>query len=180
MNTGLVYITGVPGTGKTTSCEELVRRGHKAFDTDAEGMKSWYEEKSGERSVDQPGWDEASEEFKASNNLKNHRSKIEELSKLSKNGLVFLCGSTWNDEEIMDLFDLVIILAVPGDILKHRLLTRTNNSYGKGKGELDNIMRWHSESSSYKDWYGREKIEVSAEKDVALVVDEILKVVKKA
>jgi broad-specificity NMP kinase len=180
MNTGLVYITGVPGTGKTTTCEELADRGYKAFDTDADGMKSWYEVKSGKRSVDQPGWDDASEEFKNRNNLKNHRFKIEELSKLSEHGLVFLCGSTFNDKEIMDLFDLVIILTVPGDILRHRLLTRTNNSYGKVKGELEKILGWHAESSGYKDWYGREKIEVNSDKDVVHVVDDILKVVQKA
>jgi uridine kinase len=50
---------------------------------------------------------------------------------------VFLCGCVENEDEVCwDLFDLVICVVIDNETLRHRLLTRTTNSFGKHPEEL--------------------------------------------
>ncbi|WIX99999.1 hypothetical protein QRX60_39020 [Amycolatopsis mongoliensis] len=64
------------------------------------------------------------------------RAEVEALAARAHGELAFFCGSTENDEDLRDLFDLVVCLVVDDDTLRDRLLTRTSNSFGKHPEEL--------------------------------------------
>ena len=49
---------------------------------------------------------------------------------------LFLCGGAMNQGEFADLFEKRFVLHVDSDTMRHRLLTRTNNDYGKAPEEL--------------------------------------------
>ena len=49
---GLVWITGVSGTGKSTVRVELATRGYQSFDTDEDGIAVWRLRTTGEEVYD--------------------------------------------------------------------------------------------------------------------------------
>ncbi|QKV72528.1 hypothetical protein [Amycolatopsis sp. Hca4] len=65
-----------------------------------------------------------------------NRAKVEALAARAAGEIVFFCGCPENHEDVRDLFDLVICLVIDEDTLRHRLRTRTSNSFGKHPEEL--------------------------------------------
>ena len=130
----MVWVTGSAGAGKSTVCSLLKSKGEVAVDADWEGYNHWVDRTSGLVVVDPPdpvppGW------------LDRHawrisRAKVEALAARSRDATAFLCGTVENEVEVWDLFDLVICVVVDGATLRHRLLTRTTNTYGKHPEEL--------------------------------------------
>lgn len=58
--------------------------------------------------------------------------RVEKFRRRAVHHTVYMCGPAGGEEEFWDLLDVVIQIAVDDDVLRHRLTTRTNNSYGKG------------------------------------------------
>ena len=52
----LIYITGLPGTGKSAVRQELLRRGHKAYGGAEDAIAAFYNSETGQR---YDGWVEA-------------------------------------------------------------------------------------------------------------------------
>jgi len=171
---GLIYITGISGVGKSTLRDELVRRGYEAHDIDAEGMTAWYDKLTG-APAEKPQWAEArTEEWYAAHEWKVSVGRVEEMARSAEEKLIFLCGTTANDDEIWALFSHVISLTIDEDILKKRLATRTSHDFGKAPAELKNILSWHKYSEEANCGFGAIMIDASPPSDV--VADEILKV----
>ncbi|MFJ7214065.1 AAA family ATPase [Amycolatopsis sp. NPDC098790] len=130
----LVWVTGNSGAGKSAVCAALKARGELAVDADWEGYNHWVDRTTREVVVDPPdpvpaGW---LDRF----GWETGRAEVEALAARAHEGVAFFCGSSENDEEVRDLFDLVVCLVVDDDTLRDRLLTRTSNSFGKHPEEL--------------------------------------------
>jgi hypothetical protein len=88
-------------------------------------------------------------------------------------GPVFLCGTGPNDDEIWDLFDVVVNLTIGVTVLKHRLGTRTNNDYGKHPEDLADIVGWNRVvAENMRGWVA---VLVDAERPLAVVVDDVVR-----
>ncbi|MDQ2972861.1 MAG: AAA family ATPase [bacterium] len=172
----LIYVTGISGSGKSTVKAELVRRGYSALDVDEDNFKSWYNRKTDELAKEQKTWEEAEADrnWHEQHWLKIERSRVKKLHEVSmqSSSPVFLTGSTPNDKDILDLFDRVIFLQVSNKTLKHRILTRTNNSYGKHPDDLKDILIWNSTAEAQNINYGA--VSIDAERPIGQVVNDIL------
>jgi dephospho-CoA kinase len=129
-----VWVTGSSGVGKSTVCALLKSLGESAVDADWEGYNHWVDRTSGQVVVDPPdpvpaGW---LDRFA----WKIIRAEVEALAASTHEETTFLCGSVENEEEVRDLFDVVVCVVVDTETLRDRLLTRTTNTFGKHPEEL--------------------------------------------
>lgn len=170
----LIYITGVPGTGKTTIQQELTRRGYEAYDIDQPRFGGPTNLVTGEPTQVPPIEERSAEWFKQ-HEWRVSRHAIEELKKESEGRVVYLCGTATTEHLVWDLFDRVIYLQIDEPTLRSRLANREGNDFGKTEEEVQMILvRFHA---------AREKVKfldvtiVDASDDIDTVVASILKTV---
>ena len=130
----LVWVTGVPGSGKSAVCAVLKAQGHLAVDADWEGVNCWVSRATGERVVDRPhplptGW---------RNDYAWHidTDRVRALAAEISDGVGFVAGTVENEADAWDLFDHVVCLVIDDETLRYRLATRTTNAFGKDPVEL--------------------------------------------
>lgn len=141
-------ISGLPGTGKTSVCNQLQQRGFKAIDAD----KAF----SGQT---KSGW--------------IWRDKdINKVLGDQTTDTLFICGSASNRDEYAHKFAKIFILYVDSTTLKTRLTTRTNNNFGKGPAVLARQLALNEGVQQYSAKRGRQLID--ATRPINKVVDEIL------
>jgi len=70
-----------------------------------------------------------------------NRLKLEKIAAIAKNETVFLCGSTANENEMLDQFQKVFYLKIDEPTMIKRLKERTNHDYGKAPDELMNELQ---------------------------------------
>jgi dephospho-CoA kinase len=145
-------ISGLPGTGKTSVCEELQLRGYHAIDADkAFGFQA------------DNGW------------IWNDEKLSEVLDDLSSDTL-FICGSASNRDKYMDRFAKIFILYVDSETLKTRLIDRTNNNFGKSPATLTRQLELNEGVKEYSIKRGR--IIIDATQSITEVVGNILDKIK--
>lgn len=112
-----ILITGMSGAGKSTLLQELARRGHRTVDTDYDGWEL-------------PGalWDEL---------------RMSDL--LARHGSLVVSGTVENQGRFYDRFEHVVLLSAPVDVLLERVVTRTNNPYGRSVAQQSEIRRYVAE-----------------------------------
>jgi shikimate kinase len=106
-----VLITGMSGVGKSSLLAELSRRGYRTVDTD---HGDYHESVDGEWL-----WRE---------------DRIAAL--LSSDGPLFVQGTTRNQVVFYPLFDHIVLLSAPAEVLVDRLRSRTTNPYGKDPADV--------------------------------------------
>jgi|SRR3989344_3790237 len=153
-------IEGVSGTGKTSVCEELKKRGYKAIEADEE-MAHYANPKTG-----------LPTEEKIPDNWIWNEEKFNNALKQEGDSPVFICGGAMNQEEFKHHFNKVFTLHIDDGTLKQRLLNRTNNDFGKKPEELALQLEWNKGAVKYSKERGT--ILIDATKPVDKVVDEIL------
>ena len=134
-----VLITGRSGTGKTTLCNEFIRQGVRAIDSDRlDNFVGWYNVDTKlpatvdyRKRIDKStfGW------------LWHHDAMKQLVAKYSD---LILCGSADNQLEFYKYFDKVYILDLPPDVQKQRILQRTDHDYGKQADMLRQITEEQS------------------------------------
>ncbi|HEX7633467.1 MAG TPA: AAA family ATPase [Candidatus Saccharimonadales bacterium] len=131
----LFLVTGLPGTGKSTVCTELKKRGYEAYDGDYDHLAKWYD-------ADGQPIDESRERDRSMAFLQTHSRDIayevvKQLAAGATSKAVFLCADPENEDELVSLFEKVFALLVNEDERQKRLTTRTNNNWGKLPHEIE-------------------------------------------
>jgi broad-specificity NMP kinase len=157
-------IEGVSGTGKTSVCKELQRRGYYAL--------------NGDRELAYQGDPETGEPVEGITGLAAHEyhiwhvDKVKALVANQDEAVTFFCGGSRNFPKFIDLFDDVFILELDLDTLNRRLDERPDSEWGGGKPmERELIARLHQT----KEDIPKNGISIDATAPVAHVVDEILR-----
>ena len=159
-------IEGVSGTGKTSVCNELRRRGYHAI--------------NGDRELSYQGDPETGKPLDGSEHHHDiwfvHRHHIWDVSKIKilvadqRSPISFFCGGSRNFLRFIDLFDGVFVLSVDADTLNKRLAARPEDDWGGKVSERELIMRLHAT----KEDVPRNAVSIDATAPVARVVDDIL------
>ena len=151
-------VEGVSGTGKTSVCRELNRRGYHAVD--------------GDRDLAYQGDPETGEATDTA--MHEHHiwdvSRVQALVAEQHEPVTFFCGGSRNFLRFIDLFDEVFVLAVDLDTLHRRLDQRPLGEWGSKTSERDLIVRLHRT----KEDIPSAGVVIDATPPLAVVVDEIL------
>jgi thymidylate kinase len=156
-------IEGLSGSGKTTVCDELLRRGYQAIQCDDE-LAYQGDPETGEPT---PGMRE------------NHIWHVDNVRALAANkeAVTFFCGGARNLAKFIDLFDGVFVLEVDLDTLNRRLDERPDSDWGDGAWsradiieERARIARLHQTKEGVPNG-----VVIDSTAPVAHVVDEILR-----
>jgi hypothetical protein len=105
------------GVGKSSLLAELARRGYRTVDTD-DG--DYHESVVGEQL-----WRE---------------DRIAALLAEDGSGPLFIQGTTRNQVVFYPLFDHIVLLSTPAEVLIERLTTRTTNPYGKDPVQVEETL----------------------------------------
>lgn len=146
-----VLITGMSGTGKSTTLEKLGERGYRVVDTDSEIWSHWVTMPDG--STDWVWREDA----------------VGELLTRHKQGVLFVAGCKSNQGKFYPLFDHVVLLSAPADIILSRIANRKNNNYGKSPEERELVLQHLFEVEP------RLRATATAEIDASLPLDEVVR-----
>jgi gluconate kinase len=152
-------IEGISWTGKTAVCKELARRGFEAIEAD-EIFGYYGDPKTGKPTDAETQLNWLWDTKKVKRVIDNARDPT------------FICGGAMNQKEHEPSFTKVFTLCVSDGTLAHRLLTRTNNSFGKDPQDLARQIEWNKGTRKYSNQRGT--VMVNAEQPIKKVVDDII------
>ena len=112
-----ILVTGLSGTGKSSTLAELARRGFRTVDTDDPGWT--VEDAEGGR-----WWDE---------------ERIAQLL-AGEGATLYVSGTVSNQGRFYDRFDAVVLLSAPADVILERVAGRETNDFGKTEAERARIL----------------------------------------
>ncbi len=154
-------IEGVSGTGKTSVCNELRRRGYDAI--------------HGDRELSYQGDPETGTPMDGTKH-EHHIWDVDRVRALVANQdepVTFFCGGSRNFSKFVDLFDGVFILEVDLDTLNQRIDQRSENEWGGKPTERELIVRLHQT----KEDIPKNGIAIDATQPIARVVDGIIRLI---
>ena len=168
-----IYVTGVSGTGKTTIARELNTRGYLAISIDeTEGLCSWIDQKTGEHHGGKEA--EMTKEFVDTHNWVCDIDHLNQLLAKSDASIAFVLGMAGNHEDLLHLFDTIILLQCSPETFCKRIETRTDNDFGKDREVQRQIVR---RSKTYaEEMLAIGAVAIDTEKSIDEVVDEIIKI----
>jgi hypothetical protein len=150
-------VEGVSGTGKTSVCNELRRRGYHAVNGDRE-LAYQGDPKTGRptdgRTHEHHIW---------------HVETVRALVADRDEAVTFFCGGSRNFPDFIDLFDGVFVLEVDLDTLNRRLDMRPEDEWGGRSAERQRIVRLHRTREDLP-----KGVVIDASAPIARLVDEIL------
>ena len=151
-------IEGVSGSGKTSVCDELHRRGHHAVHGDRQ--LAYAGDPATGAPVEDGGheyhlWDVA---------------KVRALVFDDRTEATFFCGGSRNYPQFIDLFDAVFVLTIDRGTLMKRLDARPNGEFGARPDERALVDRLHASGQDTP-----EGIAIDATAPLERVVDDILR-----
>jgi hypothetical protein len=152
-------IEGVSGTGKTSVCTELQRRGYHAV--------------HGDRELAYQG-DPVTGEPVTGGGHQHHLWQVDRVRALvadQREPITFFCGGSRNFPAFIDLFDDVFVLDVDPDTLRRRLEGRPSDEWGGREEERQHVLRLHQT----KEDLPRVGVIIDATAPLSGVVDEILR-----
>jgi len=117
-----ILLTGMSGTGKSTALRVLGARGHRTVDTDTDRWSRWVTLPDGSA-------DWIWREREMTDLLTGHRE-----------GSLFVAGCKSNQGDFYPLFDHVVLLSAPAEVLLPRIAARTDNPYGKSPAERAAVL----------------------------------------
>lgn len=172
---GKVLITGVSGTGKSTICKELTKLGREAYDIEnVEGMFEMYHKGTDKVFED---YDNSNPEHIKSAEWRCDVGKLRGLLDSQKTETGFYCGIASNMDEILPLFDKVMVLRPDSRVLSGRLETR------EGTADIGNTKEGREVVLGWKDWWEGEMrkkgaILVDANRSPSEIADRIIRLIR--
>ena len=160
-------IEGVSGTGKTSVCHELRRRGLHAVNGDRE--LAYQGDPDTGRPLDGLGH-EHDIRFGHEHHLWDV-DKVKALAADRRDPISFFCGGSRNFARFMGLFDGIFVLEVDLATLEGRLAARPKDEWGGKPAERELIARLHAT----KEDVPRNGVVIDATGPIDRVVDEILR-----
>jgi dephospho-CoA kinase len=112
-------VTGMSGTGKSTALGALARRGFGVVETDVPPWSAWSEAAGGYV------WRE---------------DVVRELLAGERRRTLYVSGAVSNQGLFYPLFDAVVLLSAPQEVLLRRIASRTANDYGKTAEQRERIV----------------------------------------
>ena len=152
-------IEGGSGTGKSSVCKELQRRGFYAINGDNDLAYQG-----------DPDTGEPTDGFGHEHHIW-HVGKVGTLVANQDEAVAFFCGGSRNVSCFVDLFDGAFVLEVDLDTLNRRFDGRTEDEWGGRQTERELILRLHRT----KEDIPKNGIVIDATAPLARVVDEILR-----
>lgn len=138
-----IFITGVSGTGKSTTVEKLQERGIHAIDIDAvPGLCRWIHTDTKEVAHWHSG---IGSEFFETHQYICDREKLIELMNQSSGHVVVAGISDTQADNLFDLFDKIFLFRCDEDVFFGRINSRTNHDFGKHESEQKMIRGWYKE-----------------------------------
>ncbi len=168
---GLVYITGIAGTGKSTVRAELDRRGYEAHEVDGE-FADFFHTETGERSTSHT-LAERTPEWRKHHDWIFMEEPLKRLQQHSQNHLVFLCGMTYDERNYWNIFEKTFALVLNDETLEQRLRGRTGNAWGGSPHELAESLALNEAQNEEYRRLGATIIDAAQPLDD--IVDEILR-----
>lgn len=156
-------IEGVSGTGKTSVCMELRRRGFHAINGDTDLAYQGDPETGVPTDAVPSHWHHIW-----------HVDRVRALVADQSERFTFFCGGSRNFSKFQDLFDEVFVLEIDPDTLSRRLDQRPEDEFGAQQSERDLIARLHRT----KEDTPKNGILIDATAPLTHVVDEILRQAK--
>jgi hypothetical protein len=152
-------VEGLSGTGKTSVCDELQRRGQHAV--------------HGDRELAYQGDPTTGEPLEVG----GHEHHLWDVAKVRaivadhRAAATFFCGGSRNFSTFLDLFDRVFVLEVDLDTLNRRFDARPNEEWGGGQPTArEQIAHWHRTGGDVPP----SGVRIDATAPVEQVVDDIL------
>jgi hypothetical protein len=153
-------IEGVSGTGKTSVCAELSRRGFRAIDGDTElayqGDPETGQADKGDVVHEHHIWDVG---------------KVQARVADTRDPVTFFCGGSRNFSKFIDLFDGVFVLGIDRATLLERLDARPVDEWGSKPSERELVLRLHGTQEDVP----AVGVSIDAMQPIERVVDEILR-----
>ncbi len=169
-----VLIVGMSGVGKTSVSKKLTEMGYKAYDLDSElGLCTMVY-----KGTETPVVDHDNADLEKVKNIDwiYDKAKLIALITNEPSEIAFYCGSATNTDELLPLFDKVVLLTVEPDAVRHRLTTRSENDFGKTKEVQDWLLESKEEGEMELEAKGA--IVINANKDLEAVAKEIVEKVQ--
>lgn len=171
-----ILVIGVTGVGKSTLTKLLQELGHEAYSIeDIEGMFEVYRKRT--REVFR-NYDITNPEHIDNSDWICHVDMLKELLANQKEEVAFYCGVASNIDEIIPLFDNIILLKISNEKLYQRLLNR------KGKEEeMGSTEKTRQRIFGWKDWWENEMekrgaLVVNADGNIEDIANEIIDLAK--
>ncbi len=137
---GLVFVTGIAGTGKTTLLKELRRRGCEAYDAD-EKLSFWANKSSGKRISESDHTLTTDPKFFDEHDWYIDQKSVGKLAQNAQDKTIFICRSVANEKEVWSYFEKVFGLYVDDESLVKRIKIRTDKDFGKSQHELAHLLQ---------------------------------------
>ena len=152
-------VEGVSGTGKTSVCHELRRRGHHAVNGDNDLAYR------GDPATGEPT------EVGGHENHLWHVDRVRDLVADRREPVTFLCGGSRNFAAFVDLLDGVFVLDIDEDTLRRRLDARPADEFGATPEERALVERLHRTQEDVP----ADGVRIDATRPLREVVDEIVR-----
>jgi shikimate kinase len=172
----LVYITGLPGSGKSTVCETLTARGYAAIDGD-EQLGVWLDRRTKAPVADPPAFGHRSAAFYEQHSWHYKTTEVTRLSQSYAHTVCFIGGFAGNEDDIIALVDAAVFLQIDPTSLEHRILTRTNGPFATASDDARRAQAGRvlpHVRSQQAAWLSKGVAAVGAGAAPATVADEIL------
>lgn len=167
----IFFITGFPGSGKTSVSAELRKRKFTSYDTDnIPGWAHLFDRHTHQHIAKKPHilpphyYDSVAE-------WDWDKDKIKHLIKNSA-GDAFICAVMSNQSEFYKYFDKIFVLTLDSQTMEKRLTTRTKRNFSQQPNELQDVLAKHRQFELELKNYGA--IAIDATEPLKNVVDQII------